>query len=594
MKLFSSLDLEYIHRSLGRKPSKKELGILHDIVEPVLVQRKKLPARFVNQIGLTQKNVHFEIRNVKPNGNWGSFNFLIRDCALRGSWPVQVSFIWLFSPTQACLKRIHDTETSLSQTFAPVITHHASKDAPRKKSGKVIAVAIMEDNPHPRKVGSGQWLGYVKIPKPGSTLMNEKRIMNVLSGYDRFVSGFSLQKNYGTDLRQLFNMVSDSASIELTFPRAYKKGDGILISEGVSDFELKNKLNDVGYDYQKVGKIKSDLYHVFDFGDGQSKKWPIGVTQISIHGKEDEPVVSENDKTFLKKKTAKKPTLMKVVKDMIAAEFPNNRSENLLDDGLGQKIRIGAKHIFQSSEHSLFDGSRSVANIVRKLAMEGANVESLTIISNVDDPGFLAGQQSVIHVFGLQGRTQTHFSHDLQPDHHQVIGIGGKNYQKEMLIQESDFISLLGSMKGELGHSLYQELTGINCGDNQPVFDSALEYNINQSLIQAVSTGVIKKVNTILKGGLATALMSLYLNLNCSYGMKIHISRKLTPEELLFGESFGSALVIVGEKELMEFQRICMLHGIPCSTIGRLQAKTELSVNDILKIPEKVLNTLST
>ena len=137
-------------------------------------------------------------------------------------------------------------------------------------------------------------------------------------------------------------------------------------------------------------------------------------------------------------------------------------------------------------------------------------------------------------------------------------------------------------------------MTGINCGDNQPVFDSALEYNINQSLVQAVSTGVIKKVNTISKGGLATALMSLYLNLNCSYGMKIHISRKLTPEELLFGESFGSALVIVGEKELMEFQRICMLHGIPCSTIGRLQAKTELSVNDILKIPEKVLNTLST
>ena len=147
MKLFSSLDLEYIHRSLGRKPSKKELGILYDIVEPVLVQRKKLPARFVNQNGLTQKNVHFEIRNVKPNGNWGAFNFLIRDCALHGSWPVQVSFIWLFNPTQACLKRIHDTETSLSQTFAPVITHHASQDAPRKKSGKVIAVAIMEDNP---------------------------------------------------------------------------------------------------------------------------------------------------------------------------------------------------------------------------------------------------------------------------------------------------------------------------------------------------------------------------------------------------------------------------------------------------------------
>jgi len=44
----------------------------------------------------------------------------------------------------------------------------------------------------------------------------------------------------------------------------------------------------------------------------------------------------------------------------------------------------------------------------------------------------------------------------------------------------------------------------------------------------------------------------------------------------------------------MEFQRICMTNGIPCSTIGRLQTKQEISVNDILKIPEIVLNSLPT
>ena len=61
---------------------------------------------------------------------------------------------------------------------------------------------------------------------------------------------------------------------------------------------------------------------------------------------------------------------------------------------------------------------------------------------------------------------------------------------------------------------------------------------------------------------------------------------------MLFGESFGSALVVIGEKDLMEFQRICMLHGIPSSTIGRLQIKKEISVNKLLTIPEKVLKTL--
>jgi len=51
MKLFSKLDLEFIYRSLGRKPNKKELIVLHDVLEPVLMQRKLLPARFVKQIG---------------------------------------------------------------------------------------------------------------------------------------------------------------------------------------------------------------------------------------------------------------------------------------------------------------------------------------------------------------------------------------------------------------------------------------------------------------------------------------------------------------------------------------------------------------
>ena len=277
---------------------------------------------------------------------------------------------------------------------------------------------------------------------------------------------------------------------------------------------------------------------------------------------------------------------------MIAAGFPNNAIDELLYDGVGQKIKIGAKHIYQPDDHALFCGSRSIADIVRQLAIEGSNIDSITLITNVDDLLFHRGQQSVIHAFGLREQIQTYFLQNLERNHHQVIGIGEKNDQKELALTESDFISVLGTIKGELSHSLYTEVTGIRSDQNQPIFDNTLEYNINQALIQAVSTGVIKKVITFSKGGLATALLGLYLKLNCEYGIKIHISRKLKQEELLFGESFGSALVVIGEKELMEFQRICMLHGIPSSTIGRLQIKKEISVNKILTIPEKVLKTL--
>jgi len=592
MKLFSKLDIEFIYRSLGRKPNKKELIVLHDVLEPVLMQRKLLPARFVKQIGLVKNNIHFEIRDVQPNGNWGSKNFLLRDCALHGSWPIQISFIWLFKPSEVCLKNIHAREKNLTDAFKPVITHHSNFDTPRTKSGKVIVIAIMPNVLHPKNVSTDHQVGYVTISKPGSTLMHEKRIMNILNGYDSFVSGFALQNNHGSDLRQLLNLIPASASIDFTFPPKYKKGDGILIYKGISDFKFKNLFIDAGYEYKKVGKINSDTNHVLDFGDGQSKKWPRDVTQISIHGKDEDSIAAKYEIQPERKKRSKKVSLVNVVKKMIAAGFPNNSKDELLYDGVGQKIKIGAKHIYQTDDQALFYGSRSIADIVRQLAIEGSNVDSISLITNVDDLTFFAGQQSVIHAFGLREQTQTYFLQNLERNHHQVIGIGEKIHQKELVLTESDFISVLGTIKGELGHSLYEEVTGRNSDQNQPVFDSTLEYNINQALVQAVSTGVIKKVITFSKGGLVTALLGLYLKLYCKYGIKIHISRKLKQEELLFGESFGSALVVIGEKELMEFQRICMLHGIPSSTIGRLQIKHEISVNNILTIPEKILKTL--
>lgn len=592
MKLFSKLDLEFIYRSLGRKPNKKELIVLHDVLEPVLMQRKQLPARFVKQIGLIKNNIHFEIRDVQPNGNWGSTNFLIRDCALHGSWPVQISFIWLFKPSKVCLKNIHAREKNLTDAFQPVITHHSNFDTPRKKSGKVIVIAIMSNDLRLRNVGSGHHVGYVKIPKPGSTLMHEKRIMNILNGYDSFVSGFSLQNNHGSDFRHLLNLIPASTSIDITFPRKYKKGDGIIISKGVSDFKLKNIFIDAGYEYQKVGKINSEPNHVLDFGDGQSKKWPRDVLQISIHAKDEDTIAAKHEIKPEREKRPKKASLVSVVKKMIAAGFPDNSKNELLYDGVGQKIEIGANHIYQPDEHALFYGSRSIADILRQLAIEGSNVDTIHLTTNVNDLAFLTGQQSVIHAFGLGEQTQTYFLQNLERNHHQVIGIGEKIDQKELALTENDFISLLGNVKGELGHSLYEKVTGLNSDQDQPIFDSTLEYNINQALVQAVSTGVTKKVVTLSKGGLATALLGLYLKLNCEYGIKIHISRKLKHEELLFGESFGSALVVIGEKELMEFQRICMLHGIPSSTIGRLQIKKEISVNKLLTITEKVLKTI--
>ena len=249
MKLFSKMDLEFIQRSLGRDPGKKELNILYGAVEPVLKLRDRIPARFISQeptIG--HHSLRYELREINIQGQWTGTHYLMRECSLLGAWPKQLSFIWLFEPPKKTLRRIHDFEKTLTHEFAPVITHHLALDAPRKKGGKVCALAILgNDNPR-KKVLSQQLLGFIKIPKPGKTLINEKKIKYILNQSALYVEGIALDGDHGKDLRKLLIRIPNSASLDLAFPKRYKKGDGIVISQGPSDSALKGLLNVMKYE----------------------------------------------------------------------------------------------------------------------------------------------------------------------------------------------------------------------------------------------------------------------------------------------------------------------------------------------------------
>ena len=593
MTLLSSLDHDFIERSLGRKPGKAELKILTKVLYPVLVQRELIPPRFVNQIGQSHKIIKLDIRQINEKGKWASPSYLVRDCVFRGLWPIQLSYIWLFNPIKICMKKVHNTEEKMYANMIPSITHHFSMNNSNEKSGQVIVIAIMDKDQFSKKVGPDQLIGYIPIPKPGKTLMNEKRIMSVLGKSNQFVSGFSLEGNSGDDLYKLFSIIPESASIELTFPDQYKRGDGLIISEGISTIELHKIFNVFGYKYKRIGKIKADEQHILNFGGGYDIKWPKSVIRLSVHGNDPETKKEEKNNLAKRKPSRKKPNVLNVVKKMIERGFAKIELKNVYEIELEKIIKVIGNKIDQSSNGSYFNGIRSVGDIVRKLAMAGSNIESLELVSNIDDKNFLAGQQSAIHSFGIRQISTNHFNDELIPGHFHVIGSGNVPSRFPSNILESDFVSLLGTLKGELQNSLYQKITGINFDKNEPNFDSTMEFNINQALVQAVSTNVVKRVHTISKGGLSMTLIKLYQNLGCNFGIKIHISRRLTSEELLFGESFGSALVVVGEKELMEFQRICMVHGIPCSTIGRLQLNNEIYINQILKIKENTLKIFS-
>ena len=516
----------------------------------------------------------------------------MRECSLLGAWPKQLSFIWLFEPPKITLRRIHDFEKTLTHEFAPVITHHLALDAPRKKGGKVCALAILgNDNPR-KKVLSQQLLGFIKIPKPGKTLINEKKIKYILNQSALCVEGIALDGDHGKDLRKLLNRIPNSASLDLAFPKRYKKGDGIVISQGPSDSALKGLLNGMSYEYQRVGCIRSEPVHTLYFSDVHERRWPKGLTLISLHGKDIERPTLKPDHQRLSKHSSKKPALLTIIKKMIKAGYPKVQKKQIFGDTQQSIIQVSELRSLQTGRDIFFDGIRSVADVVRKIALQGSHIDELRVMTNVGDTRFLAGQQSAIHAFDLKHRADTRILDALEPNQHQVIGLGSSIESVEWNHDTSDFIALLGGVKGEIEHSLYEEISGISHFASQKSFDSIMEYNINQTLVQSVSSSVIKNALAIEKGGLVCTVLALYRYLKGQFGIKIYITSRLTAEELLFGESYASALVLLGERELMEFQRICMLHSVPCSTIGRLQLKKDISINKLLIVPEKTLKLI--
>ena len=80
------------------------------------------------------------------------------------------------------------------------------------------------------------------------------------------------------------------------------------------------------------------------------------------------------------------------------------------------------------------------------------------------------------------------------------------------------------------------------------------------------------------------ALEKLIRHKDNRFGIKVYISRKMKPLELIFGEQFGTFLVVLNEKNLMEFQRICMKNNASSSTIGRMIDTHQIIINDYINV----------
>lgn len=159
----------------------------------------------------------------------------------------------------------------------------------------------------------------------------------------------------------------------------------------------------------------------------------------------------------------------------------------------------------------------------------------------------------------------------------------------ESFISENDFITMLGSHRGELSSSMYQEKIQKQKSGLIPTVDLLMEARVQETVLQGIQAGLIKSAVNISNGGLAVSLVKSLQDAEKGIGARIHLSRKLREDEMLFGETQGMVVVSIGEKDLMEFERICMTIGVPSTTIGRVTNDGRFRFNDVINIDRKKL-----
>ena len=153
------------------------------------------------------------------------------------------------------------------------------------------------------------------------------------------------------------------------------------------------------------------------------------------------------------------------------------------------------------------------------------------------------------------------------------------------------YISIIGSHRGELGGSKYLDLLNMNDWGRRPSVDLSMGSRIQEVVLTAINGQLIQSARPVGKGGIATTIAKLFPK-NSELGARIHFSTKLSTPELLFGETQGLVIVTINEVDLMEFERICMSIGVPSTTIGRLTNDGIYTFNESIKIQvEKLFNS---
>ncbi|MBE50167.1 MAG: phosphoribosylformylglycinamidine synthase II [Flavobacteriales bacterium] len=142
---------------------------------------------------------------------------------------------------------------------------------------------------------------------------------------------------------------------------------------------------------------------------------------------------------------------------------------------------------------------------------------------------------------------------------------------------KSDLIYLLGEEQNDISSSEYLASFHSVKESSAPLFDLDIEYDLQQTLIKLIRSGVVESAHDISNGGLFISLLeSAMVN---DLGFDITTSSECRVDAFLFGESPSRVIVSVREVKEDRFLDILRSSNIKFSLLGHV-SKGEIRVDD--------------
>ncbi len=160
-----------------------------------------------------------------------------------------------------------------------------------------------------------------------------------------------------------------------------------------------------------------------------------------------------------------------------------------------------------------------------------------------------------------------------------------KHITTQWFKDEGDLVYLIGENKEELGaseyiHTMFNKNTG-----PVPELDLHFEKSVQDTLLGAIKSGIIKSAHDCADGGLAVSLAECCItNKEDAIGAEIHIDEERRADCLLCGETQSRIIVSVDKNDGEKLVELCVKNNIPISAIGKVGGDN-LSINDIVNLP---------